>query len=174
MKYFVNLFVIIIIIIFPQVVKSNDKIVYININKIINQSIVGDFINKEIEKLHNTNLSNLNKIRDELKIEEEKILSKKNIISDDEYLKQIDLLKVKVKNYQNKQKKMLKELNDKRVTAKKELMDNLNSILTSFANNNDISYILNKKNVVIAKKDLDITDDIIILLNQKIKKISLK
>ena len=66
---------------------------------------------------------------------------------------------------------MLKELNDKRVTAKKELMDNLNSILTSFANNNDISYILNKKNVVIAKKDLDITDDIIILLNQKIKKI---
>ena len=46
MKYFVNLFVIIIIIIFPQVVKSNDKIVYININKIINQSLAGDFINK--------------------------------------------------------------------------------------------------------------------------------
>ena len=173
MKYFVNLFVILIIIIFPQVVYSNDKIVYININKIINQSIVGDFINKEIEKLHNTNLSNLNKIKDELQMEEEKILSKKNIISDDEYLKQIDLLKVKVNNYQNKQKKMLNELNDKRVIAKKELMENLNSILTNFANNNDISYILNKKNVVIAKKDLDITDDIIILLNQKIKKIPL-
>ena len=101
-------------------------------------------------------------------------LSKKNIISDDEYFKQIDLLKVKVNNYQNKQKKMLKELNDKKVAAKKKLMDNLNSILTNFANNNDISYILNKKNVVIAKKDLDITDDIIILLNQKIKKIALK
>ena len=108
MKYFVNLFVIIIIIIFPQVVKSNDKIVYININKIINQSLAGDFINKELEKLHNTNLSNLNKIKDELQIEEEKILSKKNIISDDEYLKQIDLLKVKVNNYQNRQKKCLR------------------------------------------------------------------
>ncbi|MFL2898382.1 MAG: OmpH family outer membrane protein [Candidatus Pelagibacter sp.] len=174
MKYFVNLFVIIIIIIFPQVVKSNDKIVYININKIINQSIAGDFINRELEKLHNTNLLNLNKIKDELQKEEKKILSKKNIISEDEYLKQINLLKVKVNNYQNKQKIMLKELNDKKVAAKKELMDNLNSILTNFANNNDISYILNKKNVVIAKKDLDITDDIIILLNQKIKKIALK
>ena len=171
MKYFVNLFVIIIIIIFPQVVNSNDKIVYINIDKIINTSIAGDFINKELEKLHNINLSNLNKIKDELQKEEKKILSKKNIISDDEYLKQIDLLKAKVNNYQNKQKKMLKELNDKRVAAKKELMDNLNLILTNFANDNDISYILNKKNVVIAKKDLDITDDIIILLNQKIKKI---
>ena len=174
MKYFVNLFVIIIIIIFPQVVKSNDKIVYININKIINQSIAGDFINKELEKLHNTNLSNLNKIKDELQKEEKKILSKKNIISDDEYFKQIDLLKVKVNNYQNKQKKMLKELNDKRAKAKQELLDNLNIILNDFANKNDISYILNKKNVVVAKKDLNITDDIIILLNQKIKKITLK
>jgi len=173
MKYFVNLFVIIFIIIFPQVVNSNDKIVYININKIINQSIAGDFINKELEKLHNINISNLNKIKDKLKKEEEKILSKKNIISENEYLKQIDFLKEKVNNYQNKQKKMLKELNDKRVTAKKELMENLNTILTNFANNNNISYILNKKNVVIAKKDLDITDDIIILLNQKIKKIPL-
>ena len=173
MKYFVNLFVIIFIIIFPQVVNSNDKIVYININKIINQSIAGDFINKELEKLHNINISNLNKIKDKLKKEKEKILSKKNIISENEYLKQIDFLKEKVNNYQNKQKKMLKELNDKRVTAKKELMENLNTILTNFANNNNISYILNKKNVVIAKKDLDITDDIIILLNQKIKKIPL-
>ncbi len=173
MKYFVNLFVIIFIIIFPQVVNSNDKIVYININKIINQSIAGDFINKELEKLHNINISNLNKIKDKLKKEEEKILSKKNIISENEYLKQIDFLKEKVNNYQNEQKKMLKELNDKRVTAKKELMENLNTILTNFANNNNISYILNKKNVVIAKKDLDITDDIIILLNQKIKKIPL-
>ena len=174
MKYFVNLFVIIIIIIFPQEANSNDKIVYINIDKIINKSIAGDFINKELEKLHNINLSNLNKIKDELQKEEKKILSKKNIISDDEYLKQIDLLKAKVNNYQNKQKKMLNELNDKRVTAKKELMNNLNIILSNFANNNNISYILNKKNVIIAKKDLDITDDIITLLNRKIKKIALK
>ena len=63
MKYFVNLFVIIFIIIFPQLANSSDKIVYININKIINQSIAGDFINKELEKLHNINLSNLNKIK---------------------------------------------------------------------------------------------------------------
>ena len=69
---------------------------------------------------------------------------------------------------------MVNNLNDKRVKAKKELMDNLNVILTDFANKNEISFILNKKNVVIAKKDLDITDDIINLLNQKIKKITLK
>ena len=174
MKYFVNFFVIIIFIITPQIANSNDKIVYININKIINQSIAGDFINKELEKLHNINLSNLNTIKNELQKEEEKILSKKNILSEDEYLKQIDLLKIKVNNYQKKQKQMVNDLNNKRVKAKKELMDNLNIILTDFANKSEISFILNKKNVVIAKKDLDITDDIIKLLDQKIKKIRLK
>ncbi len=174
MKYFVNFFVIIIFIITPQIANSNDKIVYININKIINQSIAGDFINKELEKLHNINLSNLNTIKNELQKEEEKILSKKNILSEDEYLKQIDLLKIKVNNYQKKQKQMVNDLNNKRVKAKKELMDNLNIILTDFANKSEISFILNKKNVVIAKKDLDITDDIIKLLDQKIKKITLK
>ena len=69
---------------------------------------------------------------------------------------------------------MVNDLNNKRVKAKKELMDNLNIILADFANKNEISFILNKKNVVIAKKDLDITDDIIKLLDQKIKKITLK
>ena len=174
MKYFVNFFVIIIFIITPQITNSNDKIVYINVNKIINQSTAGDFINKELEKLHNINLSNLNTIKNELQKEEEKILSKKNILSEDEYLKQIDLLKIKVNNYQKKQKQMVNDLNNKRVKAKKELMDNLNIILADFANKNEISFILNKKNVVIAKKDLDITDDIIKLLDQKIKKITLK
>ena len=174
MKYFVNIFVIIIFIITPQITNSNDRIVYININKIINKSAAGDFINKELEKLNNNNSSNLNEIKSELQKEEEKILSKKNILSEEEYLKQIDLLKIKVNDYQKKQKKMVNDLNDKRVKAKKELMDNLNVILTDFANKNEISFILNKKNVVIAKKDLDITDDIINLLDQKIKKITLK
>ena len=100
MKYFVNFFVIIIFIITPQITNSNDKIVYINVNKIINQSTAGDFINKELEKLHNINLSNLNTIKNELQKEEEKILSKKNILSEDEYLKQIDLLKITKTNGQ--------------------------------------------------------------------------
>ena len=174
MKYFVNIFVIIIIIITPKIATSSDKIFYVNVNKIINQSVAGNFINQEIEKLRKINLSDLQKTKDNLIKEEKKILSQKNILSKDDYAKQINILKDKIENYKKKQNIMINELNDKRSKAKNNLMKNLNEILTDYSIKNDISFILNKKNVVVAKKDLDITDDIIILLNKKVDKITLK
>ena len=174
MKYFVNLFVILIIIINPKLAISNDKIFYVNVNKIINQSVAGNFINQEIEKLRKINLSDLKTTKDNLIKEEQKILSQKNILSKDDYNKQLNILKDKVENYKKKQRIIIKELNDKRSNAKNDLMKHLNEILTDYAIKNDISFILNKKNVVVAKKDLDITDDIIILLNKKVDKITLK
>tara|TARA_Y100000741_G_scaffold344248_1_gene308671 strand:- start:1056 stop:1580 length:525 start_codon:yes stop_codon:yes gene_type:complete len=174
MKYFVNLFVILIIIINPKLAISNDQIFYVNVNKIINQSVAGNFINQEIEKLRKINLSDLKTTKDNLIKEEQKILSQKNILSKDDYNKQLNILKDKVENYKKKQSIIIKELNDKRSNAKNDLMKHLNEILTDYAIKNDISFILNKKNVVVAKKDLDITDDIIILLNKKVDKITLK
>ena len=174
MKYFVNLFVILIIIINPKIAISNDKIFYVNVNKIINQSVAGNFINQEIEKLRKINLSDLQTKKDNLIKEEQKILSQKNILSKDDYNKQLNILKDKVENYKKKQSIIIKELNDKRSNAKNDLMKHLNEILTDYAIKNEISFILNKKNVVVAKKDLDITDDIIILLNKKVDKITFK
>ena len=174
MKYFVNLFVILIIIINPKIAISNDKIFYVNVNKIINQSVAGNFINQEIEKLRKINLSDLQTTKDNLIKEEQKILSQKNILSKDDYNKQLNILKDKVENYKKKQSIIIKELNDKRSNAKNDLMKHLNEILTDYAIKNEISFILNKKNVVVAKKDLDITDDIIILLNKKVDKITFK
>ena len=174
MKYFVNLFVILIVIINPNIAISNDKIFYVNVNKIINQSVAGNFINQEIEKLRKINLSDLQTTKDNLIKEEQKILSQKNILSKDDYNKQLNILKDKVENYKKKQSIIIKELNDKRSNAKNDLMKHLNEILTDYAIKNEISFILNKKNVVVAKKDLDITDDIIILLNKKVDKITFK
>lgn len=174
MKYFVNLFVILIVIINPNIAISNDKIFYVNVNKIINQSVAGNFINQEIEKLRKINLSDLQTTKDNLIKEEQKILSQKNILSKDDYNKQLNILKDKVENYNKKQSIIIKELNEKRSKAKNDLMKHLNEILTDYAIKNDISFILNKKNVVVAKKDLDITDDIIILLNKKVDKIKFK
>ena len=174
MKYFVNLFVILIVIINPNIAISNDKIFYVNVNKIINQSVAGNFINQEIEKLRKINLSDLQTKKDNLIKEEQKILSQKNILSKDDYNKQLNILKDKVENYKKKQSIIIKELNDKRSNAKNDLMKHLYEILTDYAIKNEISFILNKKNVVVAKKDLDITDDIIILLNKKVDKITFK
>ena len=64
-------------------------------------------------------------------------------------------------------------LNEKKIKATKELLKNLNTILTEYSTKNDISFILKKDNVIIAKKSLDITGNVIAILNERIKKIEL-
>ena len=45
--------------------------------------------------------------------------------------------------------------------------------LLEYSEKNSISMVLQKQNVVIGKKELDITKDIILILNEKIKKIDI-
>lgn len=173
MKYLVKFFVIFFFLIYSNIAYSNNTIVYINMKQIINNSLAGISINQEIDKIHKSNIVEFNKIQDELKLEEDKILSQKNILSEDEYFKKINLFKKKVKNYQNDQNKKMNLLNEKKIKATKELLKNLNTILTEYSTKNDISFILKKDNVIIAKKSLDITGNVIAILNERIKKIEL-
>ena len=55
-----------------------------------------------------------------------------------------------------------------------EILNHINEILTQYSKRESISLIIEKKNVVIGKSDLDVTSDILSLLNNKIKKIELQ
>ena len=50
----------------------------------------------------------------------------------------------------------------------------INPILTKFSDDNKISLILKKKDIIIGKSNLDITDKIIELVDKNIKKIKIK
>jgi outer membrane protein len=54
-----------------------------------------------------------------------------------------------------------------------KLLSIINPILSDYSKENDISIILQKKNVVLAKTDLNITNKIIDILNSKIESINL-
>ncbi len=60
-----------------------------------------------------------------------------------------------------------------KVDATNKFFEKLNPILTNFSKKNNISIILRRKDIVIAKTDLDITDKIIVLIDSNIKKIDL-
>ena len=61
----------------------------------------------------------------------------------------------------------------KKIDGTKKLLKEINPILTDFSKKKDISVIMRKKDIVIAKTDLDITNEIIQLVNSKVKKINL-
>ena len=87
--------------------------------------------------------------------------------------KKIDNLKKKVINYQNERQQKIKELNILKSELTKKLLVNINPILVEYSDKNSISLIVDKKNIVLGKTELDITDKIINLLNEKVKEIKL-
>ena len=60
-----------------------------------------------------------------------------------------------------------------RNNAAKKILSILNSILSEYSEKNSISLIIDKKNIVIGKSELDVTNKIMLLLNKKIKKVDL-
>ena len=175
MKYHVRFFVIILITFCITIAKANEfsSIVYINMDKVMKTSTAGKSIIEQLEKIHQSNIAEFKTIEDSLKSEETSIMSQKNILSEEEFTKKINLLKKKVSDYKKSRKIKIDLVSKKKVDATTKFFEILNPILTNYSKNNSISIILRKKDIVIAKSDLDITDKIIELVNLKIKKISL-
>ena len=69
---------------------------------------------------------------------------------------------------------ILNDLKKLRDNAAKKILDILNLILSEYSAKNSISLIIDKKNIIIGKSELDVTNQIMDLLNKKIKKVDLK
>tara|TARA_B100000886_G_scaffold286264_1_gene210774 strand:+ start:69 stop:551 length:483 start_codon:yes stop_codon:yes gene_type:complete len=149
------------------------QIVYINMEKLFKDSMVGISLNKKISEINNVNEKKINKLESEIKSEDENINSQKNILNDEELKKKISTLNLKIKEYQNLIKKNKDDLNKKRIEGTNIILNSLKPILSEYSEKNSISMVLQKQNVIIGKKELDITKDIILILNEKIKKIDI-
>jgi outer membrane protein len=172
MKDIIKLFLLIIFLQFNQVYAA-ENIVYLNIEKLIHSSQAGKIIDENIIKNHKTNLDIFEKKENELKEEESKIISQKNILNEEEFKKKIDNLRKKVINYQNEKKQKIEELNILKSELTKKLLSHINPILAEYSDKNSISLIVDKKTIVLGKTELDITEKIINLLNEKVKEIKL-
>ena len=154
-------------------VHAAENLVYLDMEKLIHRSEAGKLIDEELKKKHKTNIDIFKTKENELKNEESKIISQKNILNEEEFIKKIDKLKKRVINYQNEREKKIEELNILKSKLTKKLLVNINPILVEYSDKNSISLILDKKSIVLGKTELDITDKIINLLNEKVKEIKL-
>ena len=175
MKSKINLLFVTAILLFSFSSKSFSeiKIVYLDMQKVMGISKAGKSILTQLEKKHKGNLNNFKKTEEELKNEELKIVSQKKIIQKEEYQKKINELRAKEKKYRDKRTNDINQLTKQRVNATKKLLDTINPILIDYSNEKSIAMIIQRKNIVIGKVDLDITNDIIERVDKKISKIKL-
>tara|TARA_B110000444_G_scaffold254963_1_gene288409 strand:+ start:452 stop:976 length:525 start_codon:yes stop_codon:yes gene_type:complete len=152
-------------------VNANEKIVYIDTNYILNQSLVGKSILAKLNSKQKKNIENFKKTENSFKETEKKIIASKNVTSEEEFKKKVLELRNTVKAYQVSRKKAQEDLMKEKNKLNNKLLDLLNPILTTYSKENSISIIIEKRNIIIGKTDLDITEEIVNILDKKIKKL---
>ena len=169
-----SLLLLIFFIFFSKISLSHEKtIVYIDLNKIMNNSIAGKSITSQLENNHKKNISKFKNIEEELKKEEAEIISQKNVITKEEFEKKIIDLRNKANKFRKERNNNINNLNNQRLEATSKMITLVRPILSEFSDKNSISLIIDKKNIIIGKTLLDITDDILKIIDEKIGKIQL-
>ena len=171
MKLFSYLALFFFITVFSTNSYSEQSIVYLDMDKILTNSTAGINATKSLESQFKKKTAEFNKIATKLKEDEAKIISQKNILSKDEYLKKINNLRNQVKEYRKKKKKTFDQITSQRLTLSKNFIDLINPILADYALKNSVSLIIQKKNILVGKSELDITEKILLIVNKKITKI---
>ena len=148
------------------------KVAYIDLKLILKESDVGKFVNDHINKIKNENYSKFKEKENKLIDKEKLLISQKNILNEVEFNKKIAVLTEEVKKYRADKKDSIDRINKIKIDYTKEILKSLNPIIAKYVDLNSISLVIPKKNIIVGKKNLDITDQIIKLLNDNIKKIN--
>ena len=166
--------ILVIFIFFTNQVFSEQNIAFINMDRVMSISKSGSSILKQLTDLKNKNSKFFKVEEKKLKEKDAKLITQKNILSEVDLKKKIDELKAEIKNYNQNRNKMIEDFNKLKIDNTNNLLKLINPILVKFSNDNEISIILQKKNLVIGKTELDITEEVIKIINTEVKEFKIK
>ena len=173
MTNFIKYLIIIFYILFNNVALSQENIYYVDMDSIMNNSLAGKSIIKQLEKENKSFSNSFKKTEENLKKDETKLISQKNILEKKEFDEKVILFQKKVTEYRNERQTILNNFSSKKNNAQKVLIEKLIPILAEYSESNSISMILPKQNIIIGKSNLDLTKTVIDILNEKVKSIKL-
>ena len=144
------------------------EIFYIDIDKIINQTNVGNYINKEFENSKKVNNAKNLEIKNELKKREESLIAQKNILEASEFNDKLNLFRKDINDFNQLNQKMNRDLQNELMNNKANFLKLIKPILLNYVAENNITYLLQKKYIIVGQNDLNKTSDIIELVNKEI------
>ena len=122
----------------------------------------------KINELDQLNIQKLKLLEDELRKKESEIKSKKNIISEQEFEKEIEKYRNKIDEFKKKKEIMVKKLKDTKNEELKIFFNKINPIIENYMENNSIDIIFNNKTIYMGSNESDLTEKLIKEINNKI------
>ena len=152
---------------------SNDKIAILDLDSLLESTIYGKKIINELNIINEKNLNSLKEIENKIKLDQENIQKQKNILSEEELNNKINDLNKEIKTFQIEKNKLINNFN----LEKKKKLDiffaKIIPEIEKYVDANNINLVIDKKNIFIANKKNNITEDIAKIIEQEGNEIAL-
>ena len=174
MKYLVKFFVVTFLLVLCTYASAEQKVAYLDMKFVLNNSKAGKGAQDFLQKSFKENQKKFIDQENTLKKQENDLLKKKATLSKKEYQGKTDEFRKKVIDYQSQRRASLDKITNQRAVARQDLLNKLDPIIISYIEENGISLVIDKKNIIMGNTDLDITNIIIEKLNKELPSLSLK
>ena len=154
---------------FSTFANSNDKIAFIDIDFVLSQSKAGKSVLSNLEKLNKKNINDLKSQEQKLIKDREELDKLKNISSQEDMNIKIQAFQKKIEQFNKQKVDLSSKYNKKKDEETLALLQKINPIISDYMEKNQITLIFDKKNIYIAKSELDITKPILEIVNSKVK-----
>ena len=174
MKHLVKFFVVTFFLLICTHTLAEQKIVVLDMKFVLNNSKAGKGAQDFLKKSFTKNQKKFTDMEKNLKKEENDLLEKKTILSKEEYTRKADVLRKKVIDYQSERRASLDKIATQRAESREALLKEIEPILKTYINENDISLVIDKKNMLGGSKEIDITQLIVEKLDKELPSLNLK
>ncbi len=154
---------------FTKIAYSIDKIAILDLDSLLEKTNYGKKIIADLNLLNEQNLKSLQKIESEIKLNQEEIKKQKNLLSDEELSKKVNKLNSDIINFQNKKKNLVSDFNSQKKNKLDEFFKMIIPEIEKYIDEKDITLVFDKKNIFIANKKNNITDEIVRIIDEKLK-----
>ena len=174
MRHIVKYFLITFFLLFCTNILAQEKIAILDLKYVLNQSKAGKGAQEFLKKSYSDNIKKFKDVEMVLKKEEEDLLTKKTVLSKEEYSKKSDALRKKVIDYRSQRRAAMDKITAQRAESRALLIKSINPILSTYIKENNIAVVINKVNTLGGNPENDITKIIVEKLDKVLPSLDLK
>ena len=166
-KFFIFLFAIFFY--SSYVLSVESTIFFIDLDYLLKNSNLGKNILKDLDDLNKKNINLLKKDEEKLKKIDDEITNTKNVIKKDELEKKVLSFRNEIKIFEEKKKNFDNEFLNSKTNKLNDFMNKISPIIQNYMKDNSITILLDKKNIFIGASEYDITENVILIIDQNFK-----
>ena len=169
MKYIFKALFLLIFFLTQYSIAYSKNIVFLDFEFAITNSNIGKKTLDNLEKINSEENEKLKIIEQSLNKKNEEINNLKNIVSKEEIEKKINEFQEEIKKFNIEKNKVQKKCIANKNKQLDELLKKINPLIIEYMSDNSIELILSKKSVYLGKTELDITENILKIINENFK-----